>query len=51
MLLNDGFLAASYDNHIIAGGRLSFEYNGQQLKKRKNVFYTSALLLKEQAMF
>ena len=31
--LNDDFLAASYDNHIIAGGRLSFEYNGQQLKK------------------
>lgn len=40
--LNDDFLAASYDNHIIAGGRLSFEYNGQQLKKSKNVFYTSA---------
>ena len=42
--INDGFLAASYDNHIIAGGRLSFEYNGQQLKKRKNVFYTSATI-------
>jgi outer membrane protein assembly factor BamA len=42
--LNDGFLAASYDNHIIAGGRLSFEYNGQQVKKSKNVFYTSATI-------
>ncbi len=42
--LNDGFLAASYDNHIIAGGRLSFEYNGQQVKKNKNVFYTSATI-------
>jgi len=42
--INDGFLAASYDNHIIAGGRLSFEYNGQQLKKRKNVFYTSTTI-------
>lgn len=40
--LNDKFLAASYDNHIIAGGRLSFEYNGQQVNKSKNVFYTSA---------
>ena len=42
--LNDQFLAASYDNHIIAGGKLSFEYNGQQLKKSKNVFYTSATI-------
>ena len=42
--INDGFLAASYDNHIIAGGRLSFEYNGQQLKKRRNVFYTSTTI-------
>ena len=42
--LNDKFLAASYDNHIIAGGRLSFEYNGQQVKKSKNVFYTSATI-------
>jgi outer membrane protein assembly factor BamA len=42
--LNDEFLAASYDNHIIAGGRLSFEYNGQQLKKSKNVFYTSTTI-------
>ena len=42
--LNDEFLATSYDNHIIAGGRLSFEYNGQQVKHRKNVFYTSATI-------
>lgn len=41
--LNDRFLAASYDNSIIASGRMSFEYNGQAVtKKRNNVFYAKA---------
>lgn len=40
--LNDRLLAASYSNHIIAGSRLSFVYNGQEVSKRKNVFYAAA---------
>ncbi|MCB9196979.1 MAG: BamA/TamA family outer membrane protein [Flavobacteriales bacterium] len=37
--LNDRFLAASYQDHIIAGGKISFIYNGQTDKKVKNTFY------------
>lgn len=37
--LNDRFLAASYQDHIIAGGKISFVYNGQTDKKVKNTFY------------
>ncbi len=37
--LNDRFLAASYQDHIIAGGKVSFTYNGQTDKKVKNTFY------------
>jgi outer membrane protein assembly factor BamA len=37
--LNDRFLAASYQDHIIAGGKLSYIYNGQNEKKVKNTFY------------
>lgn len=39
--LNDRLLAASYSNHIVAGSRFSFVYNGQQISKRKNVFYAA----------
>lgn len=42
--LNDRFLAASYQDHIIAGGKLSFVYNGQTDKKVKNTFYVQAAL-------
>jgi outer membrane protein assembly factor BamA len=37
--LNDRFLAASYQDHIIGGGKISFTYNGQTDKKVKNTFY------------
>jgi outer membrane protein assembly factor BamA len=38
--LNDKFLAASYQDHIIAGGIITGTYNGQILKKRKpSTFY------------
>jgi len=37
--LNDKFIAASFQNHVITGGLYSFEYNGQNDKKVKNVFY------------
>lgn len=40
--LNDRFLAASYQNHIIAGGKVSFIYNGQTDKKVKNTFYVQS---------
>ena len=42
--LNDQFIAASFQDHIIAGGLYSFEYNGQNDKKVKNVFYLKATL-------
>lgn len=42
--LNDRFLAASYQDHIIAGGKLSFIYNGQNDKKVKNTFYFQSSL-------
>ena len=42
--LNDRFLAASYQDHIIAGGKLSFIYNGQNDKKVKNTFYFQSTL-------
>lgn len=38
--LNDRLLAASYQDHIITSSKLSFTYNGQDLKKaRRNIFY------------
>ncbi|MFT7156198.1 MAG: outer membrane protein assembly factor BamA [Parvicella sp.] len=38
--LNDKFLAASYQDHIIAGGIITGTYNGQILKKKKpSTFY------------
>lgn len=37
--LNDRQLAASYQNHIISATRFSYEYNGQEINKLKNVFY------------
>ncbi len=38
--LNDRLLAASYQDHIIASSKLSFTYNGQNRKKKKqHVFY------------
>ena len=40
--LNDRFIAASFQNHVINGGLYSFEYNGQNDKKVKNVFYLKA---------
>lgn len=40
--LNDRFLAASYQDHIIAGGKVSFIYNGQNDKKVKNTFYVQS---------
>lgn len=42
--LNDRFLAASYQDHIIAGGKVSFIYNGQNDKKVKNTFYFQSTL-------
>jgi len=42
--LNDQFIAASFQDHIISGGFFSFEYNGQKDKKLKNVFYVKATL-------
>ncbi len=42
--LNDRLLAASYQDHIIAGGKLSFIYNGQNDKKVKNTFYFQSSL-------
>lgn len=40
--LNDRFLAASYQDHIIAGGKVSFVYNGQDDKHVKNTFYVQS---------
>ena len=37
--LNDQFIAASFQDHVIAGGVFSFEYNGQNLNRSKNDFY------------
>ena len=37
--LNDKLIAASFQDHIIAGGVYSFEYNGQQKNKYRNEFY------------
>lgn len=43
--LNDRLLAASYQDHIIASTKLSFTYNGQDIKKkRKNLFYFQSVL-------
>lgn len=42
--LNDRFLAASYQDHIIAGGKLNYIYNGQNDKKVKNTFYFQSSL-------
>ena len=42
--LNDKFIAASFQDHIIAGGLFSFEYNGQNAKKIKNVFYVKTIV-------
>jgi len=42
--LNDKFLAASYQDHVIAGGKISFVYNGQNDKKMKNTFYFQSSL-------
>jgi len=37
--LNDRFLAASYQNHIIAGGKINFQYNQQLLKRPRRSTY------------
>ena len=37
--LNDKLIAASFQDHIIAGGVYSFEYNGQQKGNYRNEFY------------
>ncbi len=37
--LNDQFIAASFQDHIIAGGLFSFEYNGQNDRRAVNFFY------------
>ena len=37
--LNDKLIAASFQDHIIAGGIYSFEYNGQKKQNFKNEFY------------
>ena len=42
--LNDKFIAASFQDHIISGGLYSFEYNGQNDKKIKNVFYVKTIV-------
>ena len=44
-LLNDRLLAASYQDHIITSSKLSFIYNGQELKKKhRNMFYFQSVL-------
>ena len=40
--LNDQFIAASFQDHIVAGSVFSFEYNNQNTKIRKNDFYAKA---------
>ena len=40
--LDDQFIAASFQDHIIAGGLFSFEYNGQNDRKAINFFYMKA---------
>ena len=40
--LNDQFIAASFQDHIVAGSVFSFEYNDQNTKIRKNDFYAKA---------
>ena len=42
--LNDQFIQASFQDHIIAGGFYSFEYNGQNDREINNVFYFKAVL-------
>ncbi|MCT4580942.1 MAG: BamA/TamA family outer membrane protein [Flavobacteriales bacterium] len=42
--LNDRLLAASYQDHIIASTKLSFTYNGQDIKKKqKNQYYFQSI--------
>lgn len=43
--LNDRFLAASYQNHIIAGAKYSFSYIGKDLKKRHSNDFISSIEL------
>ena len=40
--LNDQFIAASFQDHVIAGGLYSFEYNGQNDRRAINFFYLKA---------
>jgi len=41
-LLNDKFLAASYQDHIISASRVTYEYNNQYQSGLKNNFYFKA---------
>ncbi len=43
--LNDRFLAASYQDHIIAGAKYSFSYIGKDLKKRHSNDFISSIEL------
>lgn len=38
ILLDDPVLLSSYDNHLVANGKLTFIYNNQELGKQKNFF-------------
>ena len=40
--INDQFLAASFQDHIVAGSVFSFEYNSQKTKMNRNEFYAKA---------
>lgn len=42
--LNDRFLAASYQDHIISASRISYEFNNQRLNQLKNNFYVKTTL-------
>lgn len=43
-LLNDKFLAATYQDHIISASRVTYEYNNQHLNNLNNNFYFKAAL-------
>lgn len=48
--LNDRFLAASYQDHIIAGAKYSFSYIGKDLKKRHSNDFISTVELAGNAL-
>ncbi|MAR67942.1 MAG: hypothetical protein CL833_11905 [Crocinitomicaceae bacterium] len=42
--LNDQFLAASYQDHIISAARVSYEFTNQRLNQLRNNFYAKSTL-------